>query len=64
MIDNFYLLSSDSLLNQNQEKIEIIRREKYSPDNIFKNSSNNVINNVTEELSLEKRKEAKWYKKI
>lgn len=35
-----------SLLNQNQEKIENIKREKYSPDNIFgKNNKNSIVDN-------------------
>ena len=42
-------------------------REKYNPDNIFKNRVKANINNTTEiqeNLSLVKYEEDKWYKKI
>lgn len=44
-----------NLLNQNQVKLEEIKREKYNSNNLFKKNKDNVINEVKEE---------KWFKKI
>lgn len=57
----------DNLLNQNQQKLEEIKREKYSVDNIFKNNNeeeNKEKVETKEELALVEIKEEKWYKKI
>lgn len=66
----------NSLLNQNQKKLEEIRREKYNPDELFKKQKSNISNEVNneienkiekgikEEKSLIIIKEEKWYKKI
>ena len=63
-----------SLLNQNQKKLEEIRREEYNPDKLFKKQQSNIskeqnnrienkIEKAIEEKSLVKIEE-KWYKKI
>ena len=63
-----------SLLNQNQKKLEEIRREEYNPDKLFKKKQSNIskeqnnrienkIEKAIEEKSLVKIEE-KWYKKI
>lgn len=43
-----------------QEKL----REKYNPENIFKQETKEVIENVQEEVNLIKPEELKWYQKI
>lgn len=53
-----------NLLNQNQVKLEEIKREKYNSNNLFKKNKDNVINEVKEEKSLVEIKEEKWFKKI
>ena len=54
-------------LQEVQEQIENEIREKYNPDDIFKNRSKN-INNIPEKQIEEKNiiafQEEKWYKKI
>lgn len=45
----------------NRKKIEEIKREKYNPDNLFKNKAKKI--NV-ENMELTEYKEQKWYQKI
>lgn len=55
-----------NLLRQNQEKKDAELREKYNPDNVFKNKVNiekREIQNF-EETRLTIVQEEKWYKKI
>ena len=56
----------NSLLHQNQEKIENIKREKYSSDNIFSNNKNAIVDNSEkkQEIALREIKDMKWYTKI
>ena len=56
----------NSLLHQNQEKIENIKREKYSSDNIFSNNKNATVDNSEkeQEIALMEIKDMKWYTKI
>ncbi len=54
----------NNLLNQNQKKLEEIKREKYNSDNHFKYNKNNVINEVKKEKSLIEIKKEKWFEKI
>ena len=54
------------MLRQNQEKKDAELREKYNPDNVFKNKVNiekREIQNF-EETRLTIVQEEKWYKKI
>jgi len=54
-----------NLLNQNQDKIEKEKYQKYNPDNIFKNKLNkDVISDSKEELALVEIKDKQWYLKI
>lgn len=53
------------LLQQNQEKLEKERYQKYNPNNIFDNKSyNNQINTVNEENYLIEVTKQTWYRKI
>lgn len=57
----------NNLLNQNQEKLENIKREKYNPDSIFINNNRNVTIDNTEnnqELALVEINDMKWYKNV
>ena len=57
----------NNLLNQNQEKHEKIKKEKYNSDNIFINNNRNVTIDNTEnkqELALVEIKDMKWYTKV
>lgn len=57
----------NDLLNQNQKKLENIKREKYNSDNIFRNNNKNaIVDNAEKErkIALIEIKEMKWYKKI
>ena len=57
----------NNLLNQNQEKHEKIKKEKYNSDNIFINNNRNVTIDNTEnkqELALVEIKDIKWYTKV
>lgn len=57
----------NDLLNQNQEKFENIKKEKYNLDNIFINNNRNVTIDNTEnkqELTLIEIKNMKWYTKV
>ena len=56
-----------NLLNQNQEKLEDIKREKYNSDNIFSdNNKNTAVDNAEkeQEIALIEIKDMHWYKKI
>ena len=57
----------NNLLNQNQEKHEKIKKEKYNSDNIFINNNRNVTIDNTEnkqELALVEINDMKWYTKV
>ena len=57
----------NNLLNQNQEKHEKIKKEKYNSDNIFINNNRNVTIDNTEnkqELALVETNDMKWYTKV
>lgn len=57
----------NNLLNQNQEKHEKIKKEKYNSDNIFINNNRNVTIDNTEnkqELALVQINDMKWYTKV
>ena len=57
----------NNLLNQNQEKHEKIKKEKYNSDNIFINNNRNVtIDNTKnkQELALVEINYMKWYIKV
>lgn len=57
----------NNLLNQNQNKLENIRREKYNSNNIFSKNYRNVDIEDKEnkqELALIEINYMKWYKKI
>ena len=57
----------NNLLDQNQEKHEKIKKEKYNSDNIFINNNRNVTIDNTEnkqELALVEIKDMKWYTKV
>ena len=51
------------MLKQNQKKLEEFKRDKYNPNDIFKNnqSKNDKINNTLMPAIIEKEK---WYTKI
>lgn len=56
----------NNLLNQNQNKLENIKREKYNSNDIFKNNYNGIIegkDNI-QEKSLVNVSNIKWYEKI
>ncbi len=57
-----------NLLNQNQEKIQKAKREKYNAENIFKNkkidSDIEILNETKDNMQISKYKEQKWYQKI
>jgi len=50
-----------SFQNIQRQVIEAEKREKYNPDNIFKN---NNVEKVTEEVAMIEVKSEKWYEKI
>ena len=57
----------NNLLNQNQNKLENIRREKYNSNNIFSKNYRNIDIEEKEnkqELALIEINDMKWYKKI
>lgn len=57
----------NNLLNQNQNKLENIRREKYNSNNIFSKNYRNIDIEDKEnkqELDLIEINDMKWYKKI
>ena len=57
----------NNLLNQNQNKLENIRREKYNSNNIFSKNYRNIDIEDKEnkqELALIEMNDMKWYKKI
>lgn len=51
-----------NLLQQNQEKIETTKYQKYNPDNIFQDKAEK--NESKEEVALVEVKTQMWYKKI
>jgi hypothetical protein len=54
-----------NLLQQNQEKIEIEKHEKYNPNNIFNNRVHaDRLKDPKEELALVEIKNQTWYRKI
>lgn len=63
-----YLLNEEQrsflqrVFNENQEKIEIVKKEKYDPDNIFKNKF--VYKEEKDTSNIIVVKEERWYKKI
>ncbi len=56
----------NNLLNQNQNKLENIKREKYNSNDIFKNNYNSIIEDKDniQEKSLVNVSNIKWYEKI
>lgn len=57
----------NNLLNQNQNELEKLKKEKYNSDNLFiANNINFSINTTesTQELALVEKTNIKWYKKI
>lgn len=55
----------ENLLQQNQEKMEKEKYQKYNPNDIFTNKSySNNTNDSNEELSLVKIKKQTWYREI
>lgn len=56
----------DRILKQNELIYQNELREKYNPDNIFKNRNNNIeeSNNSFEERSIAIIPQEKWYQKI
>lgn len=52
------------ILDLNQKKEELEKREKYNPDDIFKNKREIKNEEQTEEKSLTLVQEEKWYQKI
>lgn len=54
-----------NLLQQNQEKIEIEKHEKYNPNNMFnKRDYTDELKDSEEELALVEIKDQTWYRKI
>lgn len=54
----------EEVFKENQKKIENIKREKYNPDNIFKNTKEPIYKEEKHINSIIVVKEEKWYKKI
>ena len=57
----------NNLLNQNQNKLENIKREKYNSNDIFKNNHKSTIienKDNNQETALINISNIKWYKKI
>jgi len=57
----------NNLLNQNQKKLENIKREKYNPNDIFKNNHKSTIienKDNNQETALINISNIKWYEKI
>ena len=54
------------LFKNNEEKHQVEIREKYNPDNIFKNTNKNIQEKIqqSEETRMTVVQEEKWYKKI
>lgn len=55
--------------NKNEQKYQEELREKYNPDDIFKNKSKNIETDIdtisaSEKVQLVEYKEEKWYQKI
>ncbi len=57
-----------NLLQQNQEKLELEKYQKYNPNNIFNNKAyrdnSDNLNDSKEELALMEIKSQTWYRKI
>ena len=53
----------EEVFKENQKKIENIKREKYNPDNIFKNTKESICEEKHISSMIE-AKEEKWYQKI
>ena len=51
----------EKIHQNNEEKLEKIKQEKYNPDNIFKNTNTET---TKEEVALIEVKEEKWYRKM
>ncbi len=47
-----------------QEKLEIELREKYNPDNLFKNKQSEIPNEFTENTQLIEIQQYPWYKRL
>lgn len=54
----------EEVFKENQKKIENIKREKYNPDNIFKNTKEPICKEEKNISSMIEVKEEKWYQKI
>ena len=54
----------EEIFKENQKKIENIKREKYNPDNIFKNTKEPIYEKEKHINSIIAVKEEKWYIKI
>lgn len=54
----------EEVFKENQKKIENIKREKYNPDNIFKNTKETIYEEEKHINSIIVVKEEKWYIKI
>jgi hypothetical protein len=54
----------EEVFKENQKKIENIKREKYKPDNIFKNIKEPICKEEKNISSMIEVKKEKWYQKI
>ena len=52
------------VFNENQKKINAIKKEKYNPDNIFKNTNKSISKEEKRTSNIIEVKEEKWYRKI
>lgn len=65
-----YLLNEEQkkfvqeVFNENQKKADNIKKERYNPDNVFKNKRQSIIEEAKHISSIIEVKEEKWYKKI
>ncbi len=63
-----YLLNEEQrkfvqrIFNENQKKLEIVKKEKYNPDNLFKNKKINLNTSKISDLSIIKYKESVFIK--
>lgn len=65
-----YLLNEEQrkfvqeVFNENQKKADNIKKERYNPDNVFKNKRQLSIEEEKHISSMIAVKEVKWYQKI
>ena len=65
-----YLLNEDQrkflqkVLNENQKKVDVIKKEKYNPDNIFEDTNKSICKEEKSTSNIIVVKEEKWYKNI